>query len=90
MEKITRASIASRAVAEEESKAKNRFNDLVMNNSIVDTPLAADVIAERLHFFMNPESSNRAHLGFLHLKMCRAMCVSDQRRASREVRVTFA
>jgi hypothetical protein len=52
MEKITKASVASRAVAEEKSKAKSRFNDLVMH-----TPSAAGYVAERLHFFMNPTPS---------------------------------
>ena len=49
MEKITKASVASRAVAEEKSKANSRFSDLVMH-----TPSAAGYVAERLHFFMNP------------------------------------
>jgi hypothetical protein len=43
MEKMTRASVPSRAVAEEKSKANSRFKGLVMNNSMMDTPRAADV-----------------------------------------------
>jgi hypothetical protein len=66
MEKITKASVASRAVAEEKSKAKSRFNDLVMH-----TPSAGGYVAERLHFFMNPTPSTRMYLGFLHLKSAR-------------------
>jgi hypothetical protein len=54
--------MASRAVAEEKSKAKTRFIGLVMH-----TPSAARCVAECFHFFMNPKLSNQVYLGFLHL-----------------------
>src|SRR5580700_10418862 len=54
MEKITKASVTSRAVAEEKSKAEKRFDGLLTH-----TPLGGGFVAERLHFFMNQKRQTK-------------------------------